>query len=126
MTKQTLYIWDLADTLFNEVWNKDRTGFLNYAAWLENKLGRKIKNISVREFEENYEIPYKHGYHFNLDIKPGYKEVLENLSDNEAFTSGNLEQIDWRAEYLNPKVGFDIRKYFKKKYSTFNYAEINI
>ena len=48
-----LCLWDLAGTLFPEKWNIN-TGFDSYVKWLENKLGRKRKEISDREYEENF------------------------------------------------------------------------
>lgn len=127
MTKnfKILYLWDMAGTLFCEEWNKEKTGFNNYDEWVENKLGKKIKEISDRKYEKMYEIPHKEGYYFNLDLQPGFREVLSWTNNNEAFTTGIKEQLDWRAYFLNPRVGFDIRDYLDKVHSTFDFSETN-
>jgi len=122
---KTIYIWDLAGTLFADVWNKKRMGFENYDEWVANETGKKLEEISDREYEEMYEAPLKKGWPFGLDIMPGFKEILTWTKNNEAFTTGVIEQKDWRAEYLNPKVGFDIKRYFQKINTTFDYEEIN-
>ena len=112
---KTVYIWDLAGTLFADVWNKKRTGFQNYDEWIANETGKKLEEISDREYEEMYESPLKKGWPFGLDILPGFREILTWTKNNEAFTTGTIEQMDWRSEYLNPKVGFDVNCYFQKK-----------
>ena len=81
----------------------------------------EVMNIG-REYEETHYIPYTKGL-IKLDILPGFKKVLELGEHNETFTSGVPEQIDWRAEYLTPKIGYDFRKYFQKVNSTFDYGE---
>ena len=125
MNKKTIYIWDLAGTLFVDAWNIKRTGFEDYNGWVTNKTGKELKEITDREYEEMYEEPLKQGWPFGLDILPGFKEVLNWTKNNEAFTTGTKEQMDWRAYYLNPRVGFDIRKYFQKINTTFDYGETN-
>ncbi|MFA6410170.1 MAG: hypothetical protein WCW26_01185 [Candidatus Buchananbacteria bacterium] len=122
---KTLYLWDLAGTIFNEVWDVVKTGYPDYEAWVEAQLGKKISEVSDRQCEEMYEIPYKQGWHFQLDLKPGAKEVLTWAKHNETFSQGMQEQIDWRAQYLTPRVGFDIRRFFQKLNSTFDYGETN-
>lgn len=123
---KTLYIWDLADTLFNEVWNQEKTGFPTFLDWLANKLNKKSFQITPREYEEGCKVPYSQGWYFNTDIKPGFRKVLSWTKNNETFTSGTPEQMDWRGEYLNKKYGFSLQKYFKKINSTFDYGETNI
>lgn len=125
MDEKILYIWDLAGTLFYECWDAKRTGFPTYDKWLENKTGKKLREISNREYEEMYEVPYKEGWFFKLNILPGFKEVLTLTKNNEAFTTGIPEQMNWRAHYLSKKVGFDVRKYLKKINTTFDYGETN-
>jgi len=124
--KKTLYLWDLGDTLFIEKWNQEKTGFSSFNEWVEDKLGVDISGVSPRKYEEMYEIPYHQGWHFNLDIEPGFLEALALSEYNEAFTSGTPEQINWRAEYLQDIVGFDIRLYLQKVNSTFDFKETNI
>ncbi len=124
--EKTLYLWDLAETLFNEIWNEEKTGFASLDDWIEDKLGVAISEVSPRKYEEMCEIPYRQGWHFNVDIKPGFQEALILSEYNEVFTSGLVEQIDWRAEYLNELVGFDVRQYFQKINSAFDFAETNI
>ncbi|MFH1187691.1 MAG: PEP-utilizing enzyme [bacterium] len=121
--KKTLYLWDLAGTIFFEKWNTEKTGFQTYSEWTENKTGRGKEEISAREREEMYEIPFKEGWYFNLDIMPGAKEVLKWAKNNEAFTTGVKEQIAWRAQYLKPKIGFNIAECFQKVNSVFDYDE---
>lgn len=119
----TLYLWDMANTLILEQWNKELTGFdsfLDYAI----SLGRGPEN--PRRFEEAFYEPYIHGDKFGLRLSDGFKEVLEWTKYNETFSTGFAEQMDWRAQYLNPKVGFDIKKYFQKFNSTFDFGETNV
>lgn len=123
---KTLYLWDLAGTIFREEWDAERTGFAGYYDWLEARLGKKMSEITPREEEEMYKVPYGEGWYFKLDLMPGAKESLEWAEYSEVFTQGNPEQIDWRAEYLTPRIGFDVRKFFKKINSTFDYAETNV
>lgn len=119
----TLYLWDLANTLFPEKWDAGLTGFQSFEDYA-NSLGVDIKNPRV--FEECYKEPYIHGERFNLKIADGFKDVLSWTQHNETFTTGIREQMDWRAEYLNPRVGFDIKKYFQKIISTFDFGETNV
>src|SRR3989338_5780776 len=119
-----LCLWDLAGTLFPEKWNIN-TGFDSYVKWLENKLGRKRKEISDREYEENFKIPYLNGEMFNLQIQPDFKKVLSWTKRNETFSTGNREQMAWRARYLNHKIGFNILDYFQVMNSTFDYGQTN-
>lgn len=120
---KTLYLWDVAGTIINEKWNKDITGFETFFDYVVS-IGKDPNN--PREAEEAYYIPYTHGEMFNLDIKDGFKETLTWTKNNEIFTQGTPEQMNWRAEYLNPKVGFDIRQFFQKINSTFDFGETNI
>ncbi len=119
----TLYLWDLADTLFPEKWNVELTGFANFEEYVKS-LG--VDKQDVRAFEKCFREPYVHGERFGLRIADGFAEVLGWTKHNETFSTGIQEQVDWRAEYLNPKVGFDVRKYFQKLGSTFDYGETNV
>ncbi|MBI4427166.1 MAG: hypothetical protein HY569_01635 [Candidatus Magasanikbacteria bacterium] len=119
----TLYLWDMANTLFPEKWNPEITGFADFGAYVKS-LGVDAENPRV--FEECYKEPYIHGERFNLRIADGFADVLSWTKHNETFTTGIREQMDWRAEYLNLKVGFDIIKYFQKIISTFDFGETNV
>lgn len=123
MTERTLYLWDLANTLFREVWNKKLTGFDSFEDYV---ISRGVKINDARGFEECYREPYLQGEMFNLDIMPGYREVLNWTKNNETFSTGFQEQLRWRAFYLNPRVGFDILQYFRRMGSTFDYGETNV
>ncbi|MBI4994794.1 hypothetical protein HZC21_04100, partial [Candidatus Peregrinibacteria bacterium] len=119
----TLYLWDLADTLFPEKWNVELTGFANFEEYVKSLgIGKK----DVRAFEGCFREPYVHGERFGLRIADGFADVLGWTKHNETFSTGFQEQVNWRAEYLNPKVGFDVRKYFQKLSSTFDYGETNV
>ncbi|MFA6254753.1 MAG: hypothetical protein WC675_01815 [Patescibacteria group bacterium] len=124
MTK-TLYLWDMAGTIFHEEWDVKETKYPSIEAWIEAQLGKKIKDVPDRKFEQMYEIPYKEGWYFQLALQPGAKEVLSWTKYNETFSTGMQEQMDWRAEYLVPKTGFDFRSCFQKLNSTFDYGETN-
>lgn len=117
-----LYIWDLANTLFPEEWDES-TGFENYDQYVKS-LGYNLKTISPLEYEMAYEKPYREGF-FKLKIADGFKEVLSWTKNNLVFTTGNKEQIDWRAEYFLKQGLFDIRPYFKEIISTFDFGNIN-
>lgn len=119
---KTLYIWDLANTLFPEEWDKN-TGFENYDRYVES-LGYDLKTISPLDYERAYERPYREGL-FKLKIADGFKEVLSWTKNNLVFTTGNKEQIDWRAEYFLKQGLFDIRLYFKEIISTFDFGNTN-
>lgn len=122
---RTLYVWDLANTLFQEIWNQKDTGFPDYDTWVAAQLRRPLNQISPREYEENYRVPLSAGWHFNLTISPGFRETLAWTKNNETFSTGTREQIAWRAQYLNPKYGFDFRRYLRRINSTFDYVETN-
>ena len=124
MTKP-LYLWDMAGTIFHEEWNTEKTNYPNIEAWIEAQSGKDIRDISDRKFEEMHEIPYQEGWYFKLALKPGVKEVLSWTKHNETFSTGMQEQMDWRAYYLTPRNGFDIRKFFQRLNSTFDYGETN-
>ncbi len=120
---KTFYLWDLANTLFPEKWNKKKSGFENYDEYVES-LGFDLKTISPRDYEWTYEIPYKEGL-FNLSLAEGFVEVLSRTKNNVVLTTGNKEQIDWRAENLLPKYSIDIRDFLKEIHSTFDYGNTN-
>ncbi|MEW6610842.1 MAG: hypothetical protein AB1352_04450 [Patescibacteria group bacterium] len=121
----TLYLWDLAGTLFKEGW-KSASGFESYDEWIEMKLRKGRSEINDEEYERGYRLVYGDRRLFYLDIQPGFEEVLHWTKHNETFSTGVREQMDWRAQYLNSKVGFDIRKYFQKFNSTFDYGKTNV
>lgn len=121
---KTLYLWDLAWTLFPEKWNKEKSGFGSFDEYVES-LGFDLKNISPRDYEWAYEKPYKEGM-FDLDIAKGFRETLSFTKNNAVFTTGNKEQVEWRAAQINPKVGFDIRNYIGEIHSTFDYGDRHI
>lgn len=125
MNNKTLYLWDMANTLFQEEWDKNKTGFNSYDEWVEHETGKKVTELSDREYENMYNMPYQEGWYFNLRLQEGFKEVLSWTKYNEAFTTGIPEHIVYRSKYLNPKVGFDILKYFQKINSTFDFGETN-
>lgn len=123
MTRKTLYIWDLANTLFPEHWNSKLSGFGSYDDYVKS-LGYDLNTISPHDYEWSYEQPYKEGL-FELNVADGFREVLSSTKNNAVFTTGNKEQIDWRAEQLNKKYDFDIRDYVKEIYSTLDYGNTN-
>jgi len=120
---KTLYLWDLADTLFSERWDKGGTGILNYDAYIES-LGYDLKTIDAKTYEWLYEQPFRDG-RMILGLMPGFKEILTWAKHNAVFTTGNIEQIDWRAEVFIKKEVGDVRKFFEKIYSTFDYGNTN-
>ncbi|MFA5954811.1 MAG: hypothetical protein WC817_04745 [Patescibacteria group bacterium] len=120
---KTLYIWDIANTIILEPWDAEGTGFSNMGAYVES-LGYDLKTISPRDYEWLYEKPYKKGM-FKLGPNKGFKDVLTWTKNNIVFTQGNREQLDWRAEYLNPRCGFDFRDFIEEINSTFDYGDTN-
>jgi len=122
-TGKTLYLWDLANTLFPEAWNAVRSGFPTLQDYFRF-LGYNPETISPHDYEWAHERPYCEGM-FDLSISDGFQEVLSQTKHNETFSTGNREQMDWRAEYLNPRVGFDIRGLFEEMNSTFDYGPTN-
>jgi len=123
---KTLYLWDMAGTLYPQKWNDGLTGTKSFDEWIEKQLGKKIDEVSPRKYEEMYEVPYTKGIYFNLSVQPDYQKVLSWTKRNEAFTTGLSQTNDWRATYLNPLVGYDIRDYLQKINLTFDYAETNV
>lgn len=123
MKETTLYLWDLANTLFPEKWNTQASGFPTHEAYTAS-LG--LDPANPRSYEESVKVPYLKGDWYTLSLAEGFAEVLSWTKNNEAFTTGVKEQLDWRAKYLNPKAGFDIRKYFQNIASTFDYGETNL
>lgn len=120
---KNFYLWDMANTLIPEKWNVKKSGFPSYGAYVQS-LGYDLKTIRPSEYEGAYERPYKEGL-FGYRIAEGAQEVLSWTKHNFVFTTGNREQIDWRAEYLKPKCGFDLRDYLTEIYSTFDYGNTN-
>ena len=53
---KTLYLWDMAGTLFHEEWDAKRTKYPNVEAWVEAQLNKKFKDVSDRKFEEMHEL----------------------------------------------------------------------
>ena len=122
MRNKTLYLWDLANTLFPEEWDK-KTGFENFDEYVKS-LGYDLKNISPLDYERCYEKPYRKGL-FKLKIADGFQEVLSWTKENEVFTTGIREQVDWRAENFLSRGLFDIKPYLKKINTTFDFANTN-
>ncbi|MDP3244561.1 MAG: hypothetical protein Q8M83_02785 [bacterium] len=120
---KTLYLWDMANTLFPEKWNARKSGFPNYEVYVKS-LGYDLKTISPRDYEWAYERPYCEGL-FDLSITKGFKKVLSWTKNNAVFTTGNREQIDWRTENFLKQSLFDPRPYFKKIHSTFDFGNTN-
>ena len=120
--KTTLYIWDLANTLFHEEWDKE-TGFESYDKYVKS-LGYDLKTISPLDYEKAYERPYKEGL-YKIKIADGFQEVLSWTKNNIVFTTGNKEQIDWRAEFFLKQGLFDPRPYLKEIHSTFDFGNTN-
>lgn len=119
----TLYLWDLADTLFIEEWNQDKSGFLSYNDYVASR-GYDLGTISPLEYELCYEEAFRKKF-FTLGLKDGFVETLAWTRHNVAFSTGNREQIDWRAEMLLPEIGFDIRTFLPEVLSTFDYGNVN-
>ena len=122
---KTLYLWDMASTIFYEEWNVEKTGCNTYEEWVEKQLNKKIEEVSDREVEEMFKIPYSDGWYFKLDLQKGVSEVLPWTKNNEAFTTGNPEQFLWRTQHTTPKTNFNARDYFQKINSTFDFGETN-
>ena len=118
-----LYLWDLADTLFKERWDVEKTGLADYDAYIES-LGYNLKTIDAKTYEENYERPFKDGL-MELSLMPGFVETLSFTKHNAAFTTGIPEQIGWRAEVFLKKGLPDIRPFFENIYTTFDYGNTN-
>lgn len=121
---KTLYIWDLAGTLFMERWDRAKSGVASYNAYVKS-LGYDLKTISPHDYEMAYKKPYQDGL-YSLSLPRGFKKVLAWTKNNAVFTTGSKEQMDWRAKQLLPKYHFDVRKYIKKIYSTFDYKNTNV
>lgn len=119
-----LYLWDLANTLFPEKWNRELSGYDNFDEYMKARGVEAAKE--PRRYEEGFREVYTQGEMYNLQVADGYQEVLTWAKNNEAFSTGLKECMDWRAEYLNPRVGFDVRSYLRKVNSTFDYEETNI
>lgn len=120
----TFYLWDLADTLFIETW-QPASGFADYSTYLKS-LGFDPKTISPEDFEWAYERPYKEGL-MDITLAEGFKEILSWTKNNSAFTTGNKQQLSWRAVQLKNKDHFDILPLFTGSiYSTFDYGNSNV
>lgn len=120
---KTLYLWDLADTLFGESWDVEKTGLTSFDAYVES-LGHNLKTVDAKTYEWCYERPFKYGL-MELSLMPGFLDTLSWTKHNAAFTTGNHEQIQWRAEVFLKKGLPDIRPFFQKIYSTFDYGNTN-
>ncbi|MBI5037344.1 MAG: hypothetical protein HZC01_01365 [Candidatus Kerfeldbacteria bacterium] len=110
--------------MFPEEWDTRSSGFPDYDAYLES-LGYDLRTISAFDYEHAYERPYREGL-FRLSLAPGFVEVLRWTRHNGYFTTGNHEQLDWRAEYIQKHYHLDIRDYFTYRFSTFDYGNTNV
>ena len=122
---KVFYLWDLADTLFIERWDKNKSGFDTYNDYVVNLYQKPLANVTPLEYELADKRPYKEGL-YSLSIADGFKEVLSWTKNNGVFTTGNKEQMDWRAVQLQNKYGFDVRPYITEIYSTFDYGNTNV
>jgi hypothetical protein len=122
-SSKTLYLWDLADTLFPEVWDKRKSGFETYDDYVKS-LGFDLKTVSPRDYEWAYEIPFKTSL-LKLNLAEGFKETLSWTKNNVAFTTGNKEQLDWRQVQLGKKYNIDIKRYLWEVRSTFDFGNTN-
>lgn len=123
----TLYLWDLAGTLFHEKWDTVKTGYPDIRSYIIGK-GIARADMTALEFERGHEVTLQEGWHWRLALQPGFREMLTWAHEhgrNATFSTGNVEQMDRRAEYLNPHVGFDIRQWFDELHSTFEYGNTN-
>lgn len=120
---KTLYLWDLADTLFGERWDAEKTGLANFDDYITS-LGYNLNKIDAKTYEWNYEKPFKEEL-IELSLLPGFTETLSWTDHNAVFTTGNREQIDWRAEVFLKKRPVDIRPFFETIYSTFDFGNFN-
>lgn len=123
MISNTLYLWDLADTVFSEEWDTERTGLESYDAYIES-LGFDLNTIDPLAYEQHYEQPFKDG-RMKLSILEGFEQALSWTKHNAVFTTGNKEQIQWRAEVFLQKGLIDVRPFFETIYSTFDFGNTN-
>jgi len=120
---KTFYLWDLAGTLFPEVWEKDKSGFASFNDYVSSIYD--LHNIDPADYERCYELPYKLGW-FNVTLAEGFPEVLIWAEYNGSFTTGLHETLKWRGEQLKAKYGIDISQYLPEKFSTFDYGNTNV
>ena len=120
---KTLYLWDLSGTLFYEQWDPELTGFADFDDYAKS-IG--ILPTDYKRYEKSWCHFYENGNLVHLDLMKGFKELLSWTKYNETFSRGTHEQIYCRAKYLNPKVGFDILKFFQKIVSILDYEDHNI
>jgi len=120
---RTLYLWDLAGTLFQERWDPVASGYPTLEDYVRS---RGMDPGNPREFEVAQVACLEHGEMFGLRLSEGYRETLAWTERNETFSTGVPEQVAARARYLNPKVGFDILEHIVKVHSTFDYGETNV
>lgn len=122
---KVFYLWDLAGTLFIENWDQVLSGFDTYNDYVTHLYHKPLASVTPLEYELGYEGPYKEGL-YNLSIAKGFKEVLSWTKNNGVFTTGNKEQMDWRAVQLQNKYSFDVRSCITEIYSTFDYGDTNV
>jgi hypothetical protein len=122
--KRTIYIWDLADTLFIERWDAGKSGFATMEAYLKS-IGKTAGQVTPFEYETAQADLYKKAL-LIADLAPGFFEILNFTKNNVAFTTGTKEQIVYRAEQIKQKYGRDILPLFKKIITTFDYEPSNI
>src|SRR6266404_9189216 len=117
---KTLYLWDLADTIFLEKWDKHKSGCDDYLAYLK-KSGWNLKTISPIDFELSYKIPYLKAL-LKVRLNNGAEKILKFAKHNVAFTTGNKEQMAWRDTQLKQKGQIGTRKFFQKIISAFDFG----
>lgn len=123
MPNKTFYLWDLADTLFAEQWDQKKSGLKNFNAYVKSR-GYNIKTVPAINYEHCYKIPFLTGL---LKVRPnrGFWEILQWTKNNGVFTTGNIEQLEWRWRQQKERGGRDFRKPLKEVHSTFDYGNTN-
>ena len=123
MLQKTLYIWDLADTLFIEYWDQKKSGVKNFKAYLKS-LGYNLRTIKAIDYENSYHIPFTKNI-LKFKYNSGALKMLNWAKHNGVFTTGHRKQLGWRAVQLKHNHLPDFRKFFHVFYSTFDYGNTN-
>lgn len=120
----TLYLWDIANTIVVEKWDKIKSGFETYDQYLLAQ-GFDLATIKPLQYEINHCIPYTQGL-YNLSLPSEVVETLAWTKNNILYTTGVKEQFDWRAQQLVPKYKVDLRDYISEIICTFDFEPINL
>lgn len=107
---KTLYLWDAADTIFIEDFRQELDS-RDMFEHISKIIGFNAGELNDREYSRIEDIEFKKGV-FEIDIMPGFRELLSWTKNNVIVSSGHPSQTGFRREIILKKHRFDIMPFF--------------